>query len=91
MGEYASYSTNQTHDVGTKKANAWGLHDFHGNGWEWCLDWMGSYGRQAVKDPVNLVSANHSQCGLVPSPPVHFVHGEPGSASTTQRPPEHDD
>lgn len=46
----------QTTEVGSYPANAWGICDMHGNVWEECSDWHGDYPNDSVTDPTGLSS-----------------------------------
>jgi formylglycine-generating enzyme required for sulfatase activity len=50
---HAANSSGQTHAVGEKRPNAFGIHDMLGNVWEWCWDGYVStyYGQSPPADP----------------------------------------
>jgi formylglycine-generating enzyme required for sulfatase activity len=70
-GAYMWYDANsdtgsgmETHEVGTKLANPWGLYDMHGNVVEWTMDWYDAayYSVSAADNPPGPASGTYKSC-----------------------------
>lgn len=61
LGKYAWFDQNaeDLNPVGAKHPNPWGLHDVHGNLWEWLWDWDNTYTSRSVVDPVGPLTGKY--------------------------------
>lgn len=55
----SSLFKSKTSVVGTYPANNWGVHDMHGNVWEWCMDWYADYSLEVQRNPTGPVEGTH--------------------------------
>ena len=55
---YGESGYEKTRVVGSYRPNSWGFYDMHGNVWELCADWYGSYPSGTLTNPTGPASGS---------------------------------
>ncbi len=78
----------RTAEVGSYPANAWGLHNMHGNVSEWCMDWYHHKVKGGV-DPVQLEPTDWKTPPMVVRPNSWGNNGGYGHSASRYHAPPH--
>ena len=89
LGWHRASAGGGTRPVAGLSPNAWGVHDMHGNVWEWCWNWSAAYPSRFATDPIGPAGGRSRviRGGAWDSPPASCRSAKHNAADPELRAP----